>query len=904
MAETYRTLTYKVRKDGGALYEGKSTAPQCGGVQGEHNAVQLVFEISTSDIDLEAATGHHVAVRIECRDGAGGFHASENLTLDDSTSGIAKASYFIPQSVTNAGGVAQFHLVIVDFTLDNDDNAIAEFIRYSFPVRIYFKDSTNSAVNKNLYAEDISSMADSVRRLTIRAETAADKADSGAANAMIYKTQAQEAADSASESATQAEESAAAALSSAGSAGGYASAAATSATYAAKQATNAENAATQAENSKNAAEGYATGAAGSASAAAGSASAANTSAQTASSAASSAAGSASAAAQSAEDAQQAAEANRFIHDVNIQYSGSAITSATYKYGTETMDITEELSTVPFDTINAGIYYIRDSGAIATDYSDTDCIYIAKIDVGGSPQVIQSLEYLPIDQKTAVPAYEKLRSQIDEITTATREITNAAYFDDLSSANPGMSISGLAQDDTVYVFGRNLAPKIPTQEKNGLTLTQNADGSVTINGTATGDSSTTFSVSGNVTLPKGAKFTFSGCTAGSNSTYRMYVYQPGWQQCFIVGGGVNRPVSNFAVTTKPVMVKMTETLLVTITILVPAGQTLDNVTFYPMCELGETTRGYVPYIEAESYTANSNGHVSCVPPQPEATVITGKTCTVEYNQNTQIAAANAERRINQTATNALIGTKTGTVVRIDDISPLPHNPQVEITGATADGTNVVNPVVKAYGKNLLDLDTYQMETQTINGVTITNYGNGYFELTGTPTEAQTVQLYSSQFYASDGLNIYPPGTYTASEGITVTLRKAADNSGIGNKSGTFTVDEAFYISQWYVFVTSAGVVGGTNGKTTPFGFRPQLEAGDTATDYEAYKEPQSYSYTGTLGTNNRFTLPDGTFDSVYPTMTMTVTNDNSGTVEGSLTVQYNRDINAAFNELAAAIAAQA
>ena len=517
--------------------------------------------------------------------------------------------------------------------------------------------------------------------------------------------------------------------------------------------------------------------------------------------------------------------------------------------------------------------------------------------------INFVVYKSIDD-VSPESIDKLKDVTDEITTATRQIVNAAYFNDISSANPGMSISGLAENDTVYVYGRNLAPKIPAQEKNGLTLTQNADGSVTINGTATGDSSTTFSVSGNVTLPAGSTFTFSGCTTGSNSTYRMYVYQPGWQQCFLVHGATSKPITNFAVTSKPITVTMTQTLPVTITVLVPSGQTVDNVTFYPMCELGETTRGYVPYIEAESYTANSNGHVSCVPPQPEATVITGKICTVEYNQNTQIAAANAERRINQTATNALIGTKAGTVVRLDGVSPMPHYPKVEITGATADGTSVVNPVVKAYGKNLLDLDTYQMETQTINGVTITNYGNGYFELTGTPTEAQTVQLDSSQFYASDGLNIYPPGTYTASEGITVTLRKAADNSGIGNKSGTFTVDEAFYISQWYVFVTSAGVVGGTNGKTTPFGFRPQLEAGDTATDYEAYKEPQSYSYTGTLGTNNRFTLPDGTFDSVYPTMTMTVTNDNSGTVEGSLTVQYNRDINAAFNELAAAIAAQA
>ena len=612
------------------------------------------------------------------------------------------------------------------------------------------------------------------------------------------------------------------------------------------------------------------------------------------------------------DLRNLSESNRFIHDVDIEFSGSTITSATYKYGAETVDITETLSTVPIATINAGVYYIRDSGAITTDCSDTQYTYIAKIDIGGSPQVIQSLEYLPIDQKTAVPAYEELRQNIasitqitDEITTTTRQIVNAAYFNDISSANPGMSISGLAENDTVYVYGRNLAPKIPTQEKNGLTLTQNADGSVTINGTATGDSSTTFSVSGNVTLPKGATFTFSGCTTGSNSTYRMYVYQPGWQQCFLVHGGMSKPITNFAVTTKPITVTMTQTLPVTITVLVPSGQTMDNVTLYPMCELGETTRGYVPYIEAESYTANSNGHVSCVPTQPEATVIAAdKSCTVEYNQNTQIASKNAERRINQTATNALIGTKTGTVARTDDVSPLPHAPQVEITGATADGTSVVNPVVKAYGKNLLDLDTYQMETQTINGVTITNYGNGYFELTGTPTEAQTVQLNSSQFYASDGLNIYPPGTYTAPEGITVTLRKAADNSGIGNKSGTFTVDEAFYISQWYVFVTAAGVVGGTNGKTTPFGFRPQLEAGDTATDYEAYKEPQSYSYTGTLGTNNRFTLPDGTFNSVYPTMTMTVTNNNSGIAEGTLSVQYNRDINAAFAELMNAIAAQA
>ena len=69
------------------------------------------------------------------------------------------------------------------------------------------------------------------------------------------------------------------------------------------------------------------------------------------------------------------------------------------------------------------------------------------------------------------------------------------------------------------------------------------------------------------------------------------------------------------------------------------------------------------------------------------------------------------------------------------------------------------------------------------------------------------------------------------------------------------------------------------------YKPQIEVGSVATDYEPYREPVTYAVSG-----GEVTVP-----SQYPSMTFIPETEGV-----TLSVEYNRDINKAFAELQAAI----
>ncbi len=120
----------------------------------------------------------------------------------------------------------------------------------------------------------------------------------------------------------------------------------------------------------------------------------------------------------------------------------------------------------------------------------------------------------------------------------------------------------------------------SQTKNGVTFTVNEDGSVTANGTATSNAIFTLS---EIALTAGNKYTLSGCPeGGSSSTFKLY----GLDTTNWAGEGNDYGNGDtFTNKRSPVQYR----------IVIYAGYTADNLTFYPMLRYAEITNNtYEPY----------------------------------------------------------------------------------------------------------------------------------------------------------------------------------------------------------------------------------------------------------------------------------------------------------------------
>ena len=219
------TIEYIISSNG----EISPITPQPGGVLGDDNTVTL-------SVDLSAVTiGEKEYIRIDIANGSGGFFSSEHLTV-----GNGKVTYRLPYEVTSAGGTAQAHLVIVEY-----DGGVNK-IRYSFPMRIYFKDSSAGTAGYALYSKDLSG-------LMLKTKEEADRANECSAAAQSLMEESQRQATAAANSATAAEaaysgaaDSAVRAASSADNAANYAAAAASKADSAKSSADNAADSADEA----------------------------------------------------------------------------------------------------------------------------------------------------------------------------------------------------------------------------------------------------------------------------------------------------------------------------------------------------------------------------------------------------------------------------------------------------------------------------------------------------------------------------------------------------------------------------------------------------------------------------------------------------------------------------------
>lgn len=140
-------------------------------------------------------------------------------------------------------------------------------------------------------------------------------------------------------------------------------------------------------------------------------------------------------------------------------------------------------------------------------------------------------------------------------------------------------------DSVQVSGNNLfVNNAVTETKSGITFTVNTNKSITVNGT----NSTSFSVvqytGNNSTLPAGS-YTLSGTSSLTGAEIEVRIKRAnGTIEWVSVNSSLHTKTFNIA----------TGDIINSFYVLVRAGQTADNVTVYPMLNVGSTALPYEPY----------------------------------------------------------------------------------------------------------------------------------------------------------------------------------------------------------------------------------------------------------------------------------------------------------------------
>lgn len=208
------------------------------------------------------------------------------------------------------------------------------------------------------------------------------------------------------------------------------------------------------------------------------------------------------------------------------------------------------------------------------------------------------------------------------------------------------VSPLEHEMSVRVSSKNLIPypyKDSTLTKNGITFTDNGDGSVTMNGTATATAVFRI-IDGYSDVSKRLKFQYdtfvSGIPAGASGYYVELSVK------------LSDDANANSVADKGSGYKLTAgRTLVYYYVVVLSGTKVDNLTIYPVLEKGTTATAYTPYIEdvsavtltregentdATSYTVNTDSTVSGVTSlYPYTTLMTdtpGALIECEYNRD--------------------------------------------------------------------------------------------------------------------------------------------------------------------------------------------------------------------------------------------------------------------------------
>ena len=188
--------------------------------------------------------------------------------------------------------------------------------------------------------------------------------------------------------------------------------------------------------------------------------------------------------------------------------------------------------------------------------------------------------IALDQQESVLKLS-LNSQL--IPKQNVEGTDNTFADGLES--PLYDLGGDGKSEQVTTTGKNLLPNnITSQIINGVTVTKNDDGSITLNGTATSYFNLKFTDDPIILQP---------------GTYMQSFHPSG---SVTPNGGIfinskdtdNTQIFEYSITTTISKTLDVETTIVNYNVAVNPGTVIENITLYPMLELGSTVTSYEPY----------------------------------------------------------------------------------------------------------------------------------------------------------------------------------------------------------------------------------------------------------------------------------------------------------------------
>lgn len=252
-------------------------------------------------------------------------------------------------------------------------------------------------------------------------------------------------------------------------------------------------------------------------------------------------------------------------------------------GTEELTVVEDYAvTVPEDAATMYINQLR-----GHDFSPCVTGYFPKMEVG--------------EENLAEDVVEKINS------AAVKKEVNSAFSNALKGTASGAivaldDVSPVEHEVSCTVRSKNLL-KYPyyqtTKTQDGVTFTDNGDGSITVNGTNESTRKVLFSiasVSKPIQLVPQKKYTFS--------VNEEYAGRCGIQIQGVADDGTRKTVMNIASITKKTFTSDYVNHLIFIT--VSEGASIDNLTIYPQLEEGTESTEWVPYVAPESVTLSRYG----------------------------------------------------------------------------------------------------------------------------------------------------------------------------------------------------------------------------------------------------------------------------------------------------------
>ncbi len=196
MSEPIRTITFQAGREGVT-----PDLPQFAGVQGEHNATEVVFQMEPEAQGGLASAAYQY--RVEFRDGAGGFDTTDVLPLEDNA-----VRCLLPQAWTAAGGEAAIRLCAALPAADGQDDPAEvpaeQQIVYTLEGRLRFAPRRSGDPMEHVYQAGLTALIGQTAACAAAACSGAGAANTAATAAQGAADEAENAADAAQTAATAA----------------------------------------------------------------------------------------------------------------------------------------------------------------------------------------------------------------------------------------------------------------------------------------------------------------------------------------------------------------------------------------------------------------------------------------------------------------------------------------------------------------------------------------------------------------------------------------------------------------------------------------------------------------------------------------------------------------------------